>query len=399
MVTRKYLYEGQQYRTDSLQVRVTFSEIFCILVSMVLANAQLGYVRPKKEAAMRLSVVPDGILERVAMLLRLVPEPLVQTSWGMGMARCIIAGTRLGLFDALGNDGAMSARELAETLECSLAGTETLLNALNGGGYLEHREGKYSNRPVASKWLVKSSKSSLYDGILFLGDLWDLFSNLEDSVKTGKTADFHHGGKPPEFWRRYLRGLAALVELPSQEVSRRIRLPKPATRLLDVGGGHGVFSMAFCRQNDGLQADVFDLPQALEHGEEIVRERGMEERVHFRAGDLRATDWGSDYDAILFFSVIHNLTPEESQQAMLRAHDALRPGGMMVIFEAEHREHTGNLTETAGFSELLFFLTSGTRTCPESMIREWMSGGGFRNLKTRRLYTAPFTFVLTGIRS
>lgn len=114
---------------------------------------------------------------------------------------------------------------------------ETLLDSLNGFGYLKRRHGRYAISKVATKWLLKSSPNSMRDAVLFMEDLWELLGEMAGRVRTGQAADFHHGGRPPEFWERYMRGLAVFARYTGGEIARKVRLERPPRRLLDVAGG------------------------------------------------------------------------------------------------------------------------------------------------------------------
>ena len=50
---------------------------------------------------MRVATKPDSLQERLALAARLVPTPLLETFEAMAMARAIMAGASLGIFDAL----------------------------------------------------------------------------------------------------------------------------------------------------------------------------------------------------------------------------------------------------------------------------------------------------------
>ena len=345
---------------------------------------------------MRLTVVPDGLLERAALTFGLVPTPLVQVTWGMGSARCILAGVELGIFDAL-RGGDRTAQDLAEILNCHPAGMEALLDALNGFDLLVHREGRYANSRTATKWLLRDTEHSMVDALRFMVDLWDLFSNLEDSVRSGAIADFHHGDHPPEMWERYLRGLAALAPMMAKEVARRVKFPTPPARVLDVAGGHGLFSVALCRRHTELRSEILDLQQAVHVGEQIVAEQGMSDRITYRPGDLRRDEWGTDHDAVLLFNILHNLSEDECRDAIAAASRSLRPGGLLVILDSDHTRRKGNVDQTGGFSEMLCFLTSGTRAYPVDSIRDWMGEAGFGNIRTQRLFTGPYMVLLTAV--
>jgi ubiquinone/menaquinone biosynthesis C-methylase UbiE len=345
---------------------------------------------------MRLDVVPDNILERLVLLMGIVPTPVVQVSWGMASASTIIAGSRLGLFDALDGEE-LDAEQLASKLGTHPLATETLLNALCGFGCVDRSDGRYRNSAPAAKWLVRSSKDSLHDAVLLLGLIQDGFHDLENVVRTGKILDWHHGGHGAEVWEPYLRGLGKLAKLPAGEVARRVKLGPEARRLLDVGGGHGQWSTAFCRRHPELEATVLDLPPAVPVGEAIVAEAGMAGRVRYRAGDLRTAEWGEGWDCVLIFNVIHNLSPEECQAAVERAKGALKPGGRLVILEAEHRHVRDRINQAAAFAEIMCFMTSGTRAYPEAQMRAWVEAAGFAGIKTWRPRFGPYMVVIEGM--
>ena len=344
---------------------------------------------------MRLDVVPDNLLERLVLLLGIVPTPMVQVSWGMASASTVIAGSRLGVFEALAGVE-LTADELAAKLDTHPLATETLLNALCGFGCVDRRDGRYRNSRVAAKWLVPGSKDSLHDTVLLLGLLQDGFADLDNVVRTGKILDWHHGEHGPELWGPYLRGLGKLAKLPAGEVARRVKLGPDARRLLDVGGGHGQWSVAFCGRHPALEATVLDLAPAVPVGEAIVAEAGMAERVRYQAGDLRTADWGEGWDCVLIFNVIHNLSPDESLAAVQRARAALNPGGRLVILEAEHRHVRDRINQAGAFAEIMCFMTSGTRAYPEATMRGWVEQAGFSGIKVWRPRFGPYMVVIEG---
>jgi len=43
---------------------------------------------------MRIGIIPDGIAERVLLDSGVIPTPLMEAFWGMGISRCVTAGDR-----------------------------------------------------------------------------------------------------------------------------------------------------------------------------------------------------------------------------------------------------------------------------------------------------------------
>ena len=341
---------------------------------------------------MRVGAKPDNFLERIALASGLVPTPLVDAFLGIGLGQCLVTATKLGVFEALA-DGGKTATQIAEAIGGHPIGTETLLNALNGFGFVRRRDGLFRNARVTKRWLLRTSKHSIRDLVLFVEDLGKRMGSIEEAVLEGKLGDFHSSGQPKEFWERYMRGLSTMARTLSKPIAKKVKLPEPPKRLLDVGGGHGQFSIGFCRRYADLRADVLDLPDAAVFGRRIVEEEGFADRVTYRDGDFRSVEWGDGYDVVLIFNVLHNCTEQDGSLAVSQAFDALRPGGTLVILDAEHREHRGNIGGSAGFSELFFFVLGGTRAWPEETMREWMALAGFGDIRTRRIFGFPEVLI------
>jgi SAM-dependent methyltransferase len=335
---------------------------------------------------MHLKIGGDGLTERLGLASGLVPWPLVLTTFGPGFARSCVAATRLGIWDALGAE-ALTSDELAGRIACDPTGTEVLARALVGFDLLSLRGERFSNTAAARKWLCADGKQSLRDAVLFLGYCHELCFELEDAVRTGQITRLHDREHPPEFWDAYLRGLASFARIAGKEITWRARVPRTATRILDLGGGHGLYSAALCRRIDGLQAEVLDLAEACRVGSELVADEGLSDRVTFRPGDFRTDELGQDHDAVLLFNVLHNATEAEARQLIKRSWDALRPGGQLLIWDARHGGD--RLDANAGWNELFFFLISGARAWPEATLSAWCRDAGFAEVATSYLWVAP----------
>lgn len=344
---------------------------------------------------MHIGVLPDSLLERMALTLGLMPTPLGETFWGMGTARCLIAGLRLGVFEALAS-GQKSGDVLARELECDPQGLRVLLTALCGFGYLHRGENTWRLTSQSRKWLLKSSPRTIYDSLLFMGDVWRWLGPLEDAVRTGKVARIHDTPQPPDFWERYMRALASFARLGSKEIVRKIKVETQSPKLLDLGGGHGIYSAAFCKRHPTMMATVFDLPEAAAVGRTLVAREAGGDRVHYVEGDFRQGQFGEGYDLILMFNILHNATETEAKDLIRKAHASLSPGGQVAILEASHPKERGDLDAAAGFSELFFFLVSAAQAWPEATMTGWLKGAGYQNIQRHRLFMTPAVLLTAG---
>jgi hypothetical protein len=129
-------------------------------------NPDAGSQARREGEAMRLDVVPESLVERLALRAGLVPRPFLQTILAAGMARALHVGVKLGVFETL-NDAPMTTEEVAARVGTHPYPTGKLLNTLAGMGYLGLEGGeRYSLTKDARKWLVGRSLTSLRDYIL-----------------------------------------------------------------------------------------------------------------------------------------------------------------------------------------------------------------------------------------
>lgn len=319
--------------------------------------------------------------------LGILPEPVLVGFWGMETSRVLIAAVELGVFDALA-EKPRTAAELAGAYDYDETGTTALLNALNGFGYLKRRDGVYSLRRRARRWLTSDARYSMVRPFGLYRVLWDELGDLEERIRSGGARDFH-ADRDDEFWRRYEVGLGEFARLTAPMIARKVKLDAPLTRLLDLGGGHGMYSAAFCRRYPGLHATVLDLPPACEVGRRFVAEMGLSDRIEHRDGDLMSDEWGDGWDVVLIFNVLHVLAPGDAAAAIAKAHAALRPGGTLVVVDSVHRQHGGNIDAVGGGSELLFYAINNTASYPEERILEWVRDAGFERVTSSALLAMP----------
>lgn len=350
---------------------------------------------PPRSPSMHLQVQPDGLLERAALASGIVPTPVILGFYALGIWKVLQCAHQLGVFDALAA-GAATPEEVARATGCDVQGMDMLLTSLAGFGLVRRKAGRTVLTRASARTLVRSSPTALADLLTFGEDLERLLAGLPEAVRTGRHVDLHHSDQPPEFWVRYLGGLASAARFLGAILARLIPLPRGSRRLLDVGGGHGLWAVAFCQQHPHLEATVLDLPAAVAAGREIVAETDVADRVRFEPGDLRTTPWGEGWDTVLIFNVLHNLTEPEARAALRSAASALRPGGMLVVLDGENPGEP--ITANAAFGAMLFFLLSASRVWPEADLRAWMTEAGFTHIRRRRLLSFPGLVTLTATR-
>jgi hypothetical protein len=158
---------------------------------------------------MKVGVIPENLIERLLLLFKLVPTPIFDTQVAFMLARTVMVGTKLGIFEAL-VPGPLTATEIAAQCKTDPTATIKLLNALVGAGYLRIEKERYSLTSIARKWLLKDSPQSIFDKILFLFTEWEWTANYEAYVRTGRPLNIHDM-LSDETWEIYQRGMRWLL--------------------------------------------------------------------------------------------------------------------------------------------------------------------------------------------
>ena len=89
---------------------------------------------------MRLGVIPGNLFERAFIAAGLIPIGLTE-GYAPAYGRALLVAADLGVFDAIGPDGA-SASEVATACGTDARATEKLLNLLATMRYLRRRNGR-----------------------------------------------------------------------------------------------------------------------------------------------------------------------------------------------------------------------------------------------------------------
>lgn len=345
---------------------------------------------------MRFGVVAENPLEWALIASGFAPTPLIE-GWGTAFGRALAAATDLGIFEAL-KDGPRPAAAVAAACGTSPHPTEKLMNLMVALRYLSERDGDYALRPVARRWLLADAPTSVKDMIGMKALEWRWIEQFDEFVRTGRPLDVH-GTMDSHDWALYQRGMRSQASLIAGEVARRTPIPAGATEMLDIGGSHGYFSVAFCRRYPRLKATVFDLPAAVEHAAPILAREGMGDRVVHQAGDALVDDLGdARYDLVFMMSLVHHFDDATNRRLIQRAARALRPGGILAIGEAIRSPSPAKAQLVDALFDFYFAVISESGTWTFDEMGDWLRDAGLRLRKPIRLRFARNVGLVAGER-
>lgn len=168
-----------------------------------------------------------------------------------------------------------------------------------------------------------------------------------------------------------------------------------ATRLLDVAGGSGLYSIALLRKYPTLRAIVFDRGPVLKVAEEFARKYGVEDRLECVAGDMFKDSW-PECDAVLLSNVLHDWDIPECRRLLELCASSLKKDGRLFIHDVLLNDALDGPLPIALYSAALFTLTEG-RAYSRAEYEGWLNDAGFNLVSWRP--TLVHCHVLEAVRT
>jgi 2-polyprenyl-3-methyl-5-hydroxy-6-metoxy-1,4-benzoquinol methylase len=346
---------------------------------------------------MKLSPIAQNPLEWIALKAGLVPVPMAYSHFGFMMSKFLLEAVDKGIFEAIGHKK-VALTQIAETCGFNERALQSLLGVLASMKLVNFRNDLFYLTGQSKKWMLKDSPDSLYWLMMFDNRVclkW--MDNVGDFLQTGRGLQYHDTFNEQE-WFYYQKAMEAAATATSKEAVRKIPVPNGATKMLDIGGAHGLYSAALCKKHSGLSSIILDLPPAVEKAKPILEKMNMGNTVMHKAGNVLTEDLGSEqFDVILMASVAHHFTTEENLLVAQKAFKALKPGGFYTIIEILRKdeiEYGGDMLSAIGDFFFALGSTSGTWSLGE--IKQWQKQAGFMHFKKSGFLSIPgYTAITT----
>ncbi len=316
----------------------------------------------------------------------LSPSKILDTVYAFRSARVLLTAFELDLFTALG-DSAKTSAEVARKLRTNARATDRLMDALCALGFLLKRRGKFANTPLTAQFLVKG-KESYMGGLMHQVSLWKTWSTLTEAVRTGSAVLGRDSvnNRGVDWLAAFIAAMHMRATHQAHAVLKLLDL-RGVKRVLDVGGGSGVFSMAFVRAKPGIHSVVFDLPNVVGLTRTYIQAENLEDLITTAEGDYTVDQLGTGFDLVFLSAVIHSNSPQTNKRLFKKAYDALNPKGQLVVSDFIMNEDRTSPAFGALFSLNMLVGTQEGDTFTESEVRSWMEDAHFTRI-TRK--ATPF---------
>jgi SAM-dependent methyltransferase len=321
------------------------------------------------------------------------PQLFFRTINAHQQTEALKAGIELELFTAIG-EGNTTADAIAKRTGAAEKGVRILCDFLTIHGMLNKQGDQYALTVDSATFLDKRSPAYLGGAIEFLCSplLTDGFRHMTEAVRKGGTAMEGDGTIGPEHpvWVKFARGMAPMMALPSQLIAKLVD-PQPdrKLRVLDIAAGHGLFGIAFAKNNPQAEITAVDWKAVLEVAKENAQKAGVGDRYNTIEGDAFDVEFGTGYDLVLLTNFLHHFDPRTCETLLRKVHKALSDGGRAVTLEFVPNDDRVTPPDAAAFSMVMLAGTPGGDAYTFAELERMFANAGFSH---STLYPLPPTF-------
>ncbi|MEQ8602605.1 MAG: methyltransferase [Marivibrio sp.] len=291
--------------------------------------------------------------------------------------RILMSAVRLDVFRALAEAPA-APDALAARIGADPEGTDRLLCALKEMGYVEEgADRRFANAFVSRHFLDPASPYYVGSWFLLNDADWSAWGGLSDAIRTGAPPTGGGVFADPERLAPLLHAAHERARLFHLGEALQALDLRGAGSLLDLGGGLGTYSLAFCETYPDLVCTLFDLPAAIDLARAEIARHPVQDRIRLIAGDFTRDALGGPYDVVFMSNVLHGEPPESAQALVGAARRALTPQGRLVIRDSFLEDDGVNAFNGAIFSLTLMIETEAGRTHKRAAVKDMLARAGF----------------------
>jgi demethylspheroidene O-methyltransferase len=309
---------------------------------------------------------------------------------GFVYSQVLLACVRLKLFDLLAR-GPQTAQSLAPQLGLSADAAQRLLAAAASLRLAERRGPEHFGLgPLGATMVGNAAIEAMVEHHATLyADLVDPVALLRGQCAAGALAQcfaYASADAPGELPAQKVRDYSAVMAASQPLVADEVLDAYPVQRhrrLLDVGGGEGVFLAAVARRAPQLELMLFDLPAVAEAARARLAAHGLSARVTVHGGDFFRDALPGGADLVTLVRVIHDHTDDGAAAILRSVRAALAPGGNLLL--AEQMADTPG-AQPMGDAYFGFYLLAMGRGRPRStaQLTAMLLAAGFHHVRQVR---------------
>ena len=328
------------------------------------------------------------------------PDHIMQTGLAFWASKTLLSAIEMEVFTELAR-GPESLDTLTGRLGLHPRSARDFLDTLVSLGFLERKDGVYTNTPSTDLFLDKH-KPSYIGGMLEMANkrLYPFWGKLTTALRTGQQQNEVAHGEPDGFGilyadptrlKGFLRAMTGISHGGNMAIAAQFPWAKYKTAA-DCGTAQGDLIVQVALKNPHISGIGFDLPQVAPIFEEYVEHNGLSSRVKFQPGSF-FTDPLPKADVITMGHILHDWNLDEKKMLMRKAYEAIPEGGAFIVFESiiddDRRANAFGLLMSLN----MLIETPGGFDYTGADCQGWMKEAGFRETRVEHL-VGPDSMVI-----
>ena len=351
--------------------------------------------------------------------MQVSPDPIFQMVTGFWVSKTLMTAVELEVFTKLSGNKAVNINEFQNMFGIKQRPAEVFATALVSLGLLnvnnvtKNKEGKgervskdnekrlYSNSQLSDVFLDKNKPSYIGDFIIMMDKhLYDRWGKLPLSLKTnrpvetaaegdvsaGTMFDMAKSNQLIEQMQMFTHAMYGVSVGPAMALAKVFDFSS-YNKLMDIGGGSGVYAIEVVKQNPNMSAVVLELEPACKVADQYIKRFDLQDKIHTQVLDFFKDNLPTDYDVAFLSHIIHFLDEEKDKILLKKIHDSLPNDRNSAIIISEwllNDEKTGPVPSALMSLTMIVEQPQG-RNYSFSEISKMLTDVGFTNIEKRPL--------------
>jgi hypothetical protein len=331
---------------------------------------------------------------------RVTPDHIMQVGLGFWASKTLLSAVEMGLFTELARHPE-DLETLRERLGLHERSARDFLDALVALGFLERRDGIYSNTPATDAFLDRR-KPSYLGGMLEMANhrLYGFWGSLTEGLRTGRLqSEAKAGGigffealyADPARLKEFLAAMTGISHAANERIAELFPWREHAS-FADVGTAQGDLAVQIALAHPHLVGQGFDLAEVGPVFEEYVERNGLSGRLRFTSGDF-FRDSLPAADVITMGHILHDWDIDQKRMLIAKAHEALPDGGALIVYDSIIDDDRSTNAFGLLMSLNMLIETEGGFDYTAADCMGWMLEAGFSDTRAEHL-VGPDSMVI-----
>jgi 2-polyprenyl-3-methyl-5-hydroxy-6-metoxy-1,4-benzoquinol methylase/predicted transcriptional regulator len=317
--------------------------------------------------------------------VELQPELIQNIHWSLARYQVLLSAMELDVFSLI-HEGNSTIEKITRPLGSNHRAVRIFLDALVGMGLLGKTRNSYKLTPESKNFLVKGESQYLGQFLLGVAKSHRYWENLSQVIKSGQPLElFSDLQEKVQFFKELVKGIFPVSFSSGIILGKKLGMGRSLQnqKILDVGAGAAPWSLALALADSGARVTAVDFPDILEVAQGYVKKFHAVKQYEMRPGDYHEVPFERQaYDIIILGQICHMEGEAGSRKLIKKCHEALKPGGRILIAEFLTNElKTGPEIPLLFAINMLLFTPQGDVFSAKDFKR-WLNLSGFKKVST-----------------